>query len=161
MINKITLAQALKACAVNFNIEIKDEYIDFIHKVLDQEGFSDEDVNMALTTIMRTNKTMYGAMPSLAMLIEARPERVNRSTLPEHQRITFEKPKELEKQLTPEQQRELRERTRRNLAKLNAKVSKDREERERVKKELLDWAKNINNALNDKKRFGETNLYRK
>jgi len=70
MIDKKILTMKLRDFAINYDIKIKEQYIDFIERQLNEEGFTNEDFIESIDMITKTTTTTFNKMPNLAMFLE-------------------------------------------------------------------------------------------
>jgi len=70
MISKEIISVKFDEFAMNYSINLTEEYITFVVKQLNAKGFTDEDFVTSIDRIMETNTSMFGKMPNLAMFLE-------------------------------------------------------------------------------------------
>jgi hypothetical protein len=70
MLNKKIVATKLYEFSMNYTIDLKPKYVEFIYKELNEREITDNDFCTAIKNFMENEETIFNKMPNLAQLLK-------------------------------------------------------------------------------------------
>ena len=69
MLSKKIVGMKLREISINFNLEVKKEYLEFIFNKLNEYDFSEKRFIRSAERILKRENTLFNKMPPLGMFI--------------------------------------------------------------------------------------------